>query len=96
VNELTKLKPLGQGNPAVHLMARGLTQWCPPQRIGKDQQHLKMRVTDGAVIHEAIWWNFGQQPLPDGRFDLAFVPEINEYNGRQRVQLKVLDGRAGT
>jgi hypothetical protein len=29
--------------------------------------------------------------LPSGRFDLAFAPEINEYNGSRSVQLKLLD-----
>jgi hypothetical protein len=32
--------------------------------------------------------------LPVGRFDLAFAPQINQYNGKRAVQLKVLDWRA--
>ena len=28
---------------------------------------------------------------PSGKFDLAATPQINEYNGRRSVQLKVLD-----
>jgi hypothetical protein len=31
--------------------------------------------------------------VPAGRFDLAFSPQINDYNGRRIVQLKVLDWR---
>jgi hypothetical protein len=31
--------------------------------------------------------------LPVGRFDLAFAPSLNEFNGRMTVQLKVLDWR---
>jgi len=29
-----------------------------------------------------------------GRFDVAFVPQVNEFNGRRAVQLKILDWRA--
>jgi len=50
-------------------------------------------VTGGSVAHEAIWWGGGEGSLPVGRFDLAFAPQINSYNGRQSVQLKVLDWR---
>jgi len=28
-----------------------------------------------------------------GQFDLAFAPQVNEFNGRRPVQLKVLDWR---
>jgi single-stranded-DNA-specific exonuclease len=90
--ELEKLKPTGQGNPAVQFCARNLTQKKPPLRMGANKQHAKLWVTDGAVTHEAVWWNAGA--LPDGKFDLAFAPGVNEFNGRTTVQLKVLDWRA--
>jgi hypothetical protein len=59
--------------------------------MGKDQQHMKLWVSDGRVTHEAVWWNAGKQSLPTGRFDLAFAPAVNEFNGKTSVQLKVLD-----
>ena len=91
--ELDKLKPMGQGNPAVQFSARNLSNAKQFQRMGTDKQHVKMWVTDGAVTHEAVWWNAGDRPVPDGKFDLTFAPAINEYNGRRTVQLKVLDWR---
>jgi single-stranded-DNA-specific exonuclease len=90
---LGQLKPTGQGNPAIQLFARGLEHQRPLQRIGSDKQHVKMWVTDGISAHEAVWWGAGNDSLPVGRFDLAFAPQINEYNGRRIVQLKVLDWR---
>jgi single-stranded-DNA-specific exonuclease len=90
---LEQLQPLGQGNPPVHLLARNLTQQRPPQRMGAEKQHLKLWVTDGRVMHEAVWWGAADEPLPPARFDLAFCPQINDYNGRRSVQLKVLDWR---
>lgn len=93
--ELDRLQPCGQSNPGVQFVARGLTHVSPLRRIGKEQQHVKMRVTDGGVEADAVWWRAGDQSLPVGRFDLAFVPQINAYNGRRTVQLKVMDWRPG-
>jgi single-stranded-DNA-specific exonuclease len=94
LTELEKLKPTGMGNPALQFCARNLAHKKPLQRIGASKQHVKMWVTDGKVIHEAVWWNAGGGSLPVGRFDLAFAPSINQFNGRTTVQLKVLDWRA--
>jgi single-stranded-DNA-specific exonuclease len=91
--ELDRLKPMGQANPSVQFFARDVTQGRPSQRMGAEKQHVKMWVTDGAVTHECVWWGAGKTSLPEGRFDLAFAPQINEFNGRKTVQLKVLDWR---
>jgi single-stranded-DNA-specific exonuclease len=88
---LARLKPTGQGNPPVQFCARGLVHQRPLQRIGADRQHVKMWVTDGAGTCEAVWWNGGDESLPVGKFDLAFAPQVNEFNRHRMVQLKVLD-----
>jgi single-stranded-DNA-specific exonuclease len=92
--ELDRLRPTGQGNPGVQFFARNLTHQRPLQRMGADKQHVKLWLTDGTATHEAVWWNGGGQSLPVGRFDVAFAPQINEYNGRRTVQLKLLDWRS--
>jgi single-stranded-DNA-specific exonuclease len=89
--ELDRLRPTGQGNPNVQFCARQLAHQRPLQRIGADKQHVKMWVTDGACTHEAVWWGAGKGSLPVGKFDLAFAPQINQFNGKRAVQLKVLD-----
>jgi single-stranded-DNA-specific exonuclease len=89
--ELDRLKPGGQGNPAVQFCARNLSHQRPLQRIGAEKRHVKMWVTDGLATHEAVWWNSGEKSLPVGKFDLAFAPQINQFNGNRAVQLKVLD-----
>jgi single-stranded-DNA-specific exonuclease len=93
LSELACLKPTGQRNPPVQFCARDVSYQRPLQRMGADKQHVKMWVTDGSVTHEAVWWNGGDQSLPVGKFDLAFAPQVNEFNGRRTVQLKVLDWR---
>lgn len=93
VLRLAQLKPTGSGNPSVQFFARNLLHQRPLQRMGADKQHVKLWVTDGTTAHEAVWWGAGNESLPVGRFDLAFAPQINEYNGRRLLQLKVLDWR---
>ena len=86
-----QLKPIGQGNPAVQFIARKVRHQRPLQRVGSARQHVKMWITDGTTTREAVWWGAGNESLPVGCFDLAFAPQINHYNGRCNVQLKVLD-----
>jgi len=94
LTELEKLKPSGMGNPALQFCTRNLTNAKPLMRMGANKQHVKLWVTDGTATHEAVWWNAGNGALPVGKFDLAFAPGVNEFNGRTTVQLKVLDWRA--
>jgi single-stranded-DNA-specific exonuclease len=92
--ELERMHPTGQKNPAVQFCARKVTHKRPLQRLGTNKQHVKMWVTDGTSTHEAVWWGAGNGSLPVGEFDLAFVPQINQFNGKRTVQLKVLDWQA--
>jgi single-stranded-DNA-specific exonuclease len=91
--ELDRLNPTGQGNPALQFFARNVRHNRPLMRMGNEKQHVKMWITDGKTTHEAVWWRAGQGSLPVGEFDLAFAPQVNEFNGRRSVQLKVLDWR---
>jgi single-stranded-DNA-specific exonuclease len=93
IAELEKLNPTGQGNPPVRLAALNVTLQQPAQRMGKEGQHARLRVTDGQKTAEAVWWNCAGAALPEGRFDIAFTPQINEYNGRRSPQLRLLDWR---
>lgn len=91
--ELDRLRPTGQGNPGVQFFARNVAHQRALQRLGANKQHVKLWLTDGTATQEAVWWNAGEGSLPVGRFDVAFAPQVNEFNGRRAVQLKVLDWR---
>ncbi len=91
--ELERLQPHGQGNPPVQLIARGVALCRPPQRLGRDQRHLKLWVRQNQAACETLWWGGAHQPWPPARFDLAFAPQLHRFNGRQTVQLKLLDWR---
>jgi single-stranded-DNA-specific exonuclease len=93
IEDLAQLEPVGQGNAPVRLKVGPVTHQQAPQRMGRENQHVKFRVTNGKQMLEAVWWNAGRLPWPDGNFDLAVTASINEYKGRRAVQLKVLDWR---
>jgi single-stranded-DNA-specific exonuclease len=96
LEELARLEPTGQGNPPVQLAATNLALAAPAQALGKDGRHLKLRLTDGGATAEAVWWDGAAAAQPPARFDLAFAPSINEFNGRRAVQLRVLDWQSGS
>jgi single-stranded-DNA-specific exonuclease len=93
IQELEKLQQTGIGNPCVQLFVRNVSHQRPLQRIGSDKKHVKLWVTDGKTSREGVWWGAGEMSLPTGKFDLAFCPQLNTYNGNTQVQLKVLDWR---
>lgn len=89
VGDLRRLEPFGIGNPVVQLAVRGLTHARPPQRL--KELHWKFWVTDGGAPVETVWWGAGDRPIPEGRFDLAVIPEAGEYGGRRFLQLRLID-----
>jgi single-stranded-DNA-specific exonuclease len=93
LKQIERLQQTGTGNPPVQLMLSKVTQPRPFQLVGAEKKHLKLWVTDGTATREAIWFNAADRPLPDGQFDLAFTPQLTEFNGTFSVQLRVLDWR---
>ena len=93
VADLERLRPFGQGNPAVQLVARRVRLERVPQRVGRESQHLKFRVASQGTSCDAIWWGGAARPWPEGLFDLACVPQLNTFAGQTKVQLRVLDWR---
>jgi single-stranded-DNA-specific exonuclease len=93
VIELGRLEPMGQGNPPAQFVLTNMRLRQLPRRMGKEEQHAKLWITDGTSHAEAVWWNCQRAPLPTGQFDLAVAPCLNRYNDRTTVQLRVLDWR---
>ncbi len=54
--------------------------------MGSDNSHLRLNVTSGADEFTAIWWKRGDAGLSSGdSLDIAFHPQINEFNGNVSV-----------
>jgi single-stranded-DNA-specific exonuclease len=91
VDGLEQLHPWGEGNEAPVFVSYGL-EVKGKRLIGTDEDHLKLVLHDGKQTWDAIafrqgdWHNY----LPT-QVDVAYTLEINEWNGRQRLQLNVKD-----
>jgi hypothetical protein len=56
------------------------------------ERHLKLKVGEGGQIMEAIGFGLSHwHPLQKKAVDMVFTPEINEWRGYERVQLKIVD-----
>ncbi|MBX3045450.1 MAG: single-stranded-DNA-specific exonuclease RecJ [Anaerolineales bacterium] len=94
LNQLALLEPTGFGNPQVNLVSRGLTVRSA-RTVGADARHLKLTVTDGGIVYDAIAFGMGEWAgrLPNA-IDLLYRFETNEFNGRTQLQLNVRDLKA--
>jgi len=93
IQEMSQLEPIGQGNPEIQLLVPELTLSSPIYRMGRDKQHAKFWVTDNHDACEVVAWNLKPEDEPKESFDIAVAPQINDFNGRRSVQLKLIDWR---
>jgi len=91
LRQLRSLAPFGMGNPEPLLVVRSVR---PMQVKTVGDNHLRFTACQGAFSHPAI--AFGMLERRDefqGEVDLLISPQINLYNGRETVQLRVKDVR---
>lgn len=89
--ELSMLAPFGEGNPMpVFLTEDALVKRL--QRIGDEGKHLRLTLEQGNQYAQGVWFYGGDRfaQINDyGRCGLLYVPTINEYNGRQSLQVEL-------
>lgn len=91
VEHLSELEPFGASNPSPIFETDDFVV-SDKILMGSDKKHLKLMVSKDGYTFPAIWWSRGDVPLEKGdKLDLAFHPQINEYNGNVSVQLIVDD-----
>lgn len=91
VENLSRLEPFGASNPSPVFALKNLTV-TEKKLMGSDNSHLKMTVSSGGNDLTAIWWKHGDTALEKGdSLDIAFHPQINEFNGEISIQLIVDD-----
>lgn len=95
VRELGTLHPFGAGNPEPTLAVRSLS--VLNARVVGDN-HLKLTVRQGnSMTFDSIGFRLGGLAelglTPQRPVDLAFVPEMNHWNGYDRIQLRIRDVR---
>jgi single-stranded-DNA-specific exonuclease len=87
--ELKRLEPFGMGNPEPLLMLRGMTV---TERRTVGEGHLRLRLSRDRLSFAAIAFNLADRET-SGLIDIAFYPEMNEWNDSSTLQLRVKDLR---
>ncbi len=91
------LAPFGQNNPVPRFASFNL-RLDDIVTMGFDNQHIKFRLSNAEGNGGASFWALAFGAAEQYRafkigdhIDLAYNLEINEYNGRREVQLKIVD-----
>jgi len=87
------LAPFGAGNPEPLFVSRG-ARVVDARLVGADGKHLKMRVSQGGGILDAIAFRQGPRYafLPR-QVDLLYTVGLDDWSGQPRLQLQVVDFR---
>lgn len=91
INEISKMEPFGAMNPAPIFEMDNLTV-KQKKLMGSDNSHLRLILGKDASEMTAVWWSVGNINVnPSDIVDIAFYPQINEFNGNVSVQLVLED-----
>lgn len=94
MQELDLLEPTGHANPPATFLARNLNVHYS-RRVGDGGRHLKLRLSqNGSLPRDAIGFGLGDwgKSMPR-HIDAAYQLEMNEWNGKRNLQLRLLDIR---
>ena len=89
VNQIRSLSPFGSGNPEPLFYAHSL-KVIESRVVG--ERHLKLKVKQGRTIREAIGFGLSERhPLEGKTISMVFTPEIDRWNGKEKIQLRIID-----
>ena len=91
VEQISTLEPFGQNNPSPVFAIKNL-KIKEKRLMGENKNHLRLTCQTGTTEFNCIRWKDGDISLVKGdTLDIAFHPQINEYNGVTSVQLIIDD-----
>lgn len=93
---LNRASPFGAGNPAPVFLVRAV-ELRETRSVGPEGVHLRCMLVDGEDSLEAIGFGLGArrpEVAAGDQFDVLFHFEENRWNGRTRLQARMLDFRA--
>jgi single-stranded-DNA-specific exonuclease len=86
---LSKLEPFGQANQAPVFLSQKV-KVVDSRTVGDTGKHLKLKLRDGQVTWDAIAFDLGDRQL-SSYLDIVFNLEVENWNGREQLQLNILD-----
>ena len=90
-NQISQLEPFGASNPSPSFVIKDL-HLKQKKLMGSTKEHLKLSVEGQNGLIDCVWWSKGDVPLVAGdKIDIAFAPQINQFNGITSVQLVLKD-----
>jgi single-stranded-DNA-specific exonuclease len=97
VEQIEQLAPFGHGNPRPVLCATEVQMDGPPRRMGSGDRHLALKVRQHNVCLRGVAFGRGEWAEDLERhsrpIDIAYRPVINEFRGRRRVEVHIVDWR---
>ncbi len=91
IDEISQLEPFGMSNPSPIFVINNI-KIKEKRLMGENKNHLRLTCIAGNREFNCIRWQDGDISLVNGdTLDVAFHPQINEYNGNTSVQLIVDD-----
>jgi single-stranded-DNA-specific exonuclease len=92
-DQLDRLAPFGPGNTPVKLATHNL-RIVEDSIIGRNEEHRRVVVADEQGTQQTVlWWQGGDQSLPDGWFDLAYTVRSRDYRGEAHLEVVWIDAR---
>ena len=95
-SKMTMLEPFGAENP-VPIFLSSRVKFQEVKLIGKKKTHVRVRVKQGKGQIEGVGFGLADifelvDPLMD-LFDIAYELNMNNWNGREKLEIKLIDIR---
>jgi len=95
-SRMALLEPFGAENPVPSFLSRGV-KLQEVKFIGKEKNHVRFRAKQGKGRIEGVGFGFSEvfesvDPSTD-HFDIVYELNLNSWNGREKLELKLLDIR---
>ena len=93
IGNIENMGPFGLANPEPLFSAHGIEILGKPKLIGAKENHLKMKLKQGSHVFDSIGFNMVDkiEEIKNCLIDVAFIPEINRWNGSSSIRLRLKD-----
>lgn len=93
LEQLGCLEPFGMGNHSPVFACKDIVVE-DIRTIGQEARHLKLKVNQENITNDVVAWQMGglaESIQNKENIEMAFFPEINEWQGQRKIQLRAYD-----